>query len=131
MKLLLKFCLAELLASLLVLVGLYWTPLWQTASRGGVFLAFAIGCVVLGIKAWLMHSKSSKLMQRALLAVLLSLTIRAFALAAGLLWAVKTMDAPGAFLLGFLCVYVMQLVLENSYLLLEQKRQSSPLRENE
>jgi Ni/Fe-hydrogenase subunit HybB-like protein len=96
-----------------------------------VAVAFAAGCLVLSLKAWVMHSKSPKLVQRALLAVVLSLAVRAFTLVVGLLWAVKAMDAPGTFLLGFLCVYAMQLVLENGYLLLEQKRQSSPLRENE
>jgi len=125
MRLMLRFYLAELGASLLVLLGLYFSPWWEVAALGGVSAAFLIGCLVLGLKAWVMHSKSSKLIKRALLAVLLSLVVRAFALAAGLLWAVTAMNAPGAFLLGFLSVYAMQLVLENAYLLLEQKRQAS------
>jgi len=131
MRLLLKFYLAELGVGLLVLLGLALSPWWETTALYGVGSAFLIGCLVLGLKAWVMHSKSSKLIKRALLAILLSLVIRSFTLAVGLLWAVTTMDAPGIFLLGFLCVYVMQLVLENAYLLLEQKRQSLPQREKE
>jgi len=131
MRLLLKFYLAELAISGGVLLGLSFSPWWEKAALGGVGVAFVIGCLILGLKAWVMQSKRSKLIKRALLAILLSLAVRAFALAVGLLWAVTTMDAPGAFLLGFLSVYAMQLVLENGYLLLEQKRQSSLSRENE
>ena len=129
MSLLLKFLGAELGVALLVLLGICLSPFGEMAAWGGVCLAFFTGCLVLGLKAWVMHSQSSRLIKRTLLAILLSVVFRAFSLAVGLLWAVK-IQAPGAFLLGFLSVYAMQLVLETWYLTLEQKRQSSPSREN-
>jgi hypothetical protein len=146
MKLFLKFCMAEVGAALLVLMGLAFNPWsqksWQApigsathhapremAALLGLCLALVVGLLVLGLKAWIMHLKSAKLMQRAMLAVVLSMLFRIVVLAAGLLWAVKKQE-PGAFLLGFLCVYAMQLVLEVCYLVLEQKRQSLPKREN-
>jgi hypothetical protein len=105
--------------------GLEKVALWV-----GFVLACVMGWLVLGMKAWVMHLKTAKPIQRGMLVVVLSLLLRAFALAAGLIWAVKAMQAPGAFLLGFLCVYAMQLVLEICYLALEQKRQSLLQREN-
>jgi len=130
MRLVLTFYLAEWGAGLLVLLVLFLSPFWEMAAWRGLGLAFFTGCLVLGLKAWVMHSKRSRLIRRALLAILLSMVVRAFTLAAGLVWAVQQMQAPGAFLLGFLSVYAIQLVLEVWYLALEQKRQSLPSREN-
>ncbi|MCL2626956.1 MAG: hypothetical protein FWD46_09150 [Cystobacterineae bacterium] len=137
MKLLLKCFLLEVgLSMLLVLAwvllrgwwggwGLEWGALWL-----GLGLACGVGLVALGLKAWVMHSKTVKPIQRGMLVVVLSLLLRAFALAGGLVWAVKVLQAPGAFLLGFLCVYAMQLVVEIGYLVFEQKQQSLSQREN-
>ncbi|MCL2012268.1 MAG: hypothetical protein FWG75_05715 [Cystobacterineae bacterium] len=147
MRLLLTFFGAEVGASLLIWLGIKIRLAYVSASlpackavtygpqmqatNVGVLLAVVAGLLALGLKAWAMHSKSAKLVQRALLVVSLSLAVRAVILAAGLLWALNKIQAPGAFLLGFLCVYAMQLVLEVSYLALEQKKQSLPKRGNE
>ncbi|MCL2177934.1 MAG: hypothetical protein FWC28_01385 [Proteobacteria bacterium] len=137
MKLFLKCLLIELGLSLWIglawlwaghrgwVEGLEWAVFWL-----GLVLACGLGALALGMKAWLMHSKTAKPIQRGMLAVVLSMSLRAFALVGGLIWAVKVKQAPGAFLLGFLCVYAMQLVLEICYLVLEQKQQSLSQREN-